>query len=234
MRRYLLVDDNVAFAENLAEILRDSGAEAQVATHGQRALELAATQRFDALVTDMRMPLMNGARLVHEIRQLDPGLPAIVVTAYTGENDLQAAREEGLLAVLPKPAPIERLMELLGHARRDALVALVEDDMALADNLAEALRERGFSAVNARTVTETERLGQVRPFAALVDLRLPGGPDGEAMRRLSRARPGLPMFVITGHPDAIDKPAPDAVFVKPFDTGALLASLEQSWATRKR
>src|SRR5207249_5148305 len=127
VKKYLLVDDNLAFAENLAEILRDRGAEATVAESGAQALELAGKTRFDAVVTDMRMPVMSGARLVHEIRRVDRGLPAIVVTAYTGEDDLLAARDEGLLAVLPKPAPIERLGELLDAARAAVLVALVED-----------------------------------------------------------------------------------------------------------
>jgi CheY-like chemotaxis protein len=118
MRRYLIVDDNVAFAENLAEILRDEGEEAVVVSGGDQAIEAARKTRFDALVTDMRMPVMNVARLVHEIRAVDHGLPAIVITAYSGEDDLTAARAEGLLAVLPKPAPIPRLIELLRLARR--------------------------------------------------------------------------------------------------------------------
>lgn len=131
MRKYLVVDDNVAFADNLAEILRDAGAEVTVADSGASALDLVCRQRFDALVTDMRMPMMNGALLVHEVRRADAGLPAIVVTAYTGEDELRAVREEGLLAVLPKPAPIGRLVELLGAARREGPDALVEDDASL-------------------------------------------------------------------------------------------------------
>src|SRR5437763_2657116 len=134
MKKYLVVDDNRAIAENVAEILRDHGADVTIADGGPQALQLARRSRFDALVTDMRMPVMSGARLVHEVRRVDPGLPAIVVTAYTGENDLAAAREEGLLAVLGKPAPIERLLELLPAARRDAVVGWVEGDAALAAN----------------------------------------------------------------------------------------------------
>ena len=223
MRRYLIVDDNVAFAENLAEILRDTGAEVETASGGVRALELVSARRFDALITDMRMPVMSGAVLVHEIRRIDPGLPAIVMTAYTGESDLAAARQEGLLAVLPKPAPVESLIELISIARRDGLVALIEDDPALSDNLCELLRDRGFSAVTARSVTETERLGEVKPFAALVDLRMPGGPDGEAMRKLSGHFPLLPMLIITAHAESAP---PLEVFVKPFDTERVLAALE--------
>jgi CheY-like chemotaxis protein len=227
MRRYLVVDDNVAFAENLAEIIGDLGDEAVLAGSGPEAAALVEKNRFDALVSDMRMPAMSGAELVHRVRQLDPGLPAIVVTAYTADNELEAARQEGLLAVLPKPVPVPRLVNLLQVARRDGLVALVEDDADLADNLSEALRGIGLTAVTASSITETERLGRVRPFAALVDLRIPGGPDGEAMRRLAARFPGLPLLVITAYAKS-DPPVPPAqIFEKPFDTAALLAAVER-------
>jgi CheY-like chemotaxis protein len=232
MRSYLIVDDNVAFAENLAEIIADVGlGEATVAESGARAVELVKQQKFDALLSDMRMPLMSGAELVHNVRRIDPGLPAIVITAYTADTDLQAARQEGLLAVLPKPVPVPRLVELLKSARREGLVALIEDDAALADNLTEALRSRGFTAVTAASVIATERLGDARPFAALVDLRVPGGVDGEAMRRLGARFPGLPMFVVTAL--EVEPPLPHVgLFVKPFDTGALLDAVEREYRAR--
>jgi DNA-binding NtrC family response regulator len=229
-RRYLIVDDNAAFAENLAEILRDAGAEVTVASDGQQALELARGSRFDALVTDMRMPVMSGARLVHEVRRVDPDLPAIVVTAYTGEDDLLAARDEGLLAVLPKPAPIDRLLELLARARRGGLVAVVEDDAALADNLTEALRDRGFSAVTAHSVSEAQALADVRPFAALADLRVAGGRDGEALEKLLARFPGLPTLIVTAYAGAPGAPSGLRVFAKPFDTGSLLGEVEALYA----
>jgi CheY-like chemotaxis protein len=229
MRKYLLVDDNLAFAENLAEILRDGGAEVAVAEGGAAALDLAKGSQFDALVTDMRMPVMSGAKLVHEIRRVDPALPAIVITAYTGENDLLAAREEGLLAVLPKPVPIERLTELLAVARRDGLVELVEDDSAFADNLAEALRDRGFSAVMAHSVGDAERLGGVRPFVALVDLRVPGGPDGAALGKLRQRFPELRVLVMSAYAEAIEQVKWPITFPKPFNTSHLLEVVEKLW-----
>lgn len=232
MRHYLLLDDNRAFAENIAEILRDQGDAATVVTDGTEALLLAKTTRFDVLLTDMKMPGMSGAAAVHHIRQVDPGLAAVVITAYPGENDLEAARNEGLLAVLPKPVPLHSLIGLLSSARRDGLVALVEDDPALADNLSEVLRTRGFSCVTARSVMEADRLSMVKPFAALVDLRLPGGPDGEALRRLQERFPDLPVFVITAYPEVASARATAGVFHKPFDTAALVAALERTHAHR--
>jgi DNA-binding NtrC family response regulator len=231
MRRYLLVDDNRQFAENLAEILRDRGDEVDLAGGGAEALRLVERTRYHALVTDMRMPGMGGAEVVHEVRRRDPGLAALVVTAHVADDALEAARREGLLAVLGKPVPIGALLELLAAARRDGLVAVIEDDRRLSDNLCEALRGRGFAAVTAASVLETERLGPVRPCCALVDLRVPGGPDGEAMRRLGEKFPGLPMLIMTGvHAD----PAPGEPprFHKPFDTAALLAAVERLHASQ--
>jgi DNA-binding NtrC family response regulator len=177
---------------------------------------------------------MGGAELVHRVRRMDPGLPAIVITAYTYDNELTRARQEGLLAILPKPVPVPILLELLPVARRDGLVAIVEDDPKLSDNLTEVLRVHGFGTVTAASVIETERLGDVSPCLGLVDMRLPGGPDGEAMRKLAKRFPGLPMLVITGH-GQITPPLPTAgYFSKPFHTPSLLEAMEQIYQARRR
>jgi CheY-like chemotaxis protein len=226
VRRYLIVDDNRPFAENLGEIVRDLGGDVAIAESGAEALELVERQRFDCILSDMRMPLMGGAEVVHRVRRIDPGIAAIVVTAHVGDDDLAAARREGLLAVLPKPVPVDRLMELLSASRRDALAVIVEDDASLSDNLCEALRGRGIGAVAAGSVLETERLGPVRPFVGLVDLHVPGGPHGEAMRRLAHKYPGLPLLVVTGFHDPPPVPY-EALFSKPFDTRELIAAVER-------
>jgi CheY-like chemotaxis protein len=229
VRHYLLVDDNEAFAENLAEIIRDLGDEVTIAVGGEQALARVRERKFDALITDMRMPVMSGADLVHAIRHIDSALPAIVITAYTTDDDIAAARREGLLGVLPKPVPVERLLKLLSLARRHALIAVVEDDLSMSDNLCEALRDRGFSAVTATSVLETERLGPVFPCAGLVDLRVTGGGAGEAMKKLAQKFPGLPLFVITAFAEEQPPVAYEKMFIKPFNTGELLSAIEATF-----
>ena len=225
MRRYLVVDDNLALAENLAEILRDQGAEAAVAPSGEEALAVLRETRFDALITDMRMPRIGGAELVREARRFDPGLPVIVVSAWTDAGELHLAEEAGLLAILPKPTPIAELLQKLAVARRDGVVVLIDEDRALVENLSEALRQRGFSVLAAHTLDQVAKLGGA-PFAAVVNLRMHGGPDGAAILALRDRFPLMPVLVITGFPHALAPMALPA-FVKPFDTGALLATLER-------
>lgn len=222
MSRIIITDDNRPFAENLAEILEDAGHEVVIAMTGEETLRQVQQSRFDLLVSDMRMPQMGGAELVHRVRLVDPGLPAVVITAFTQDNDLARARQEGLLAILPKPVPIPSLLPLVASARRDALVAIVEDDDKLLDNLTEALRDHGFSSVTAASVLETSHLAAVAPFMALVDLRVPGGPDGEAVRSLLARYPEIQIVVITAHPDGPILAAPSRIFTKPFNTVDLL------------
>jgi two-component system, response regulator PdtaR len=227
MRSYLIVDDNRALAENLAEIIRDRGDEAKVATSGQEALALVGQERFDALLTDMRMPAMNGADLVREVRRQDPGMPAIVITAFSNDAGIRAAQQEGPLAVLAKPVPVPELLRLLGAARRNGRVILIEDDQVLADNLTEILQGQGFSVIGLADVSAIDDVPPVPPLLGIADLRVPGAPDGVAARRLADRFPGLPIIVLTGHREIAPPVEAYRLFLKPFDTAQLVAAIER-------
>ncbi|MHB8418094.1 MAG: response regulator [Myxococcales bacterium] len=226
MRRYLIVDDNRELAENLAEIIGDAGHGATIAPDGRQALQMAARERFDAVITDMKMPEVGGADLIRDLRSVDPQIASIVLTAYTSDDDLGRARRYGLLGILPKPAPIQRLLDLLSVARRDALVAIVEDDVILADNLSEALQSHGFATVVAHSLEAARRIG-ASPFAAVMDLRLPGGPDGTALAELRQRYPGVPVVVVTGHAEISQPSGTQGFFFKPFDVERLLETVEK-------
>lgn len=232
MKRVLLVDDNAAFAENTGEILRDLGFDVTIADAGNVALEQVRTARFDALVTDMRMPGMDGGQLLQAIRQLDPGLPAIVLTAFSSDASLAVARREGVYAILPKPIDVRRMISHLERARRDAIVALVDDDAALTDALTEILREAGYTVVSAVNLVELESLCGVRPGCAIVDWRLPGGANGEALRRIRAGCPDIPVVLITGHELEAPVGGVQALFHKPFRTADLLREVDQAMHRR--
>jgi DNA-binding NtrC family response regulator len=231
MRKILVVDDNVELAENIAEIVADAGvAEAIVADSGVRALGFLRSGQFDAMVTDMRMPGMNGAELIHQARRIDPGLPVVVMSAYSGDEQLTTASYEGVFVVLAKPVPIDRILEAIAKARRGRMAAIVEDDRALADNLAEAMRERGFTTMTAHSMAEAELL-RGAPCVALVDVRVPGGQDGAALTCVAAKYPDVPMLVVTAFRDRTPLlPGIAAVFEKPFDTKQLLDAVEKACA----
>jgi CheY-like chemotaxis protein len=226
MRSYLIVDDNLALAENLAEIIRDGGDEAVVAGSGPEALALVGRVRFDAVLTDMRMPAMDGAELVREIRRTDPGIPALVVTAFFKDVGIRAAQEEAPLAVLPKPVPVPELLHLLGVAKRHGRVVLVAEEASTSKELADVLRERGFSVAQVPSVVAIESLPADPPLAAVVDLPVPGAPDDAAARRLAERYAGLPIFVATWPGDAPVSVEATRVLRRPFDARELANAIE--------
>lgn len=142
-RRYLVVDDNRPLAENLAEILETSGAAVDVEVDPHAALRQLRARRYTALVTDMRMPGLGGAELLAAAREVDPALPALVVTAFIGDADLARVERMGVLATLPKPVPVETLLQRLELARRGAVVWVVHGASDRVSRLMELVRDRG-------------------------------------------------------------------------------------------
>jgi DNA-binding NtrC family response regulator len=234
MRKVLVVDDNVPLAENISEILSDAElGDAIVAGSGARALELLRSDRFDVMLTDMRMPEMGGTELIRRAREIDPELPVVVVTAFTSDDEVAQALREGLLMIFGKPVPTTSLIEFISRAQRGRPILIVEDDLALAENVADVLRERGMSTVIAHSVAEIDRVGGV-PAVALVDLRLPGSEDGASVERVKARFPETALVLMTAFlPEMGSLPAVP-VMEKPFDTARLLELVETLSAQLRR
>src|ERR1700694_2193535 len=114
MARCLVVDDNSAFAENLAEILSDWGEESVVATSGPSALDLLQAGGFYHLLVELRMPVMDGVQVIREARRIQPNIASVIISAYANDLDLQRARPEGCMAVFCKqPFPFKELKAVL-------------------------------------------------------------------------------------------------------------------------
>lgn len=105
----LVVDDNCALAENLAEILEDEGHRVLVANDARGALALAGEHRFSVALLDIRMPGMDGVALGAELLARDPNTRCALMTAYTADARVAEARALGLTRVLPKPVPLTEL-----------------------------------------------------------------------------------------------------------------------------
>jgi DNA-binding NtrC family response regulator len=79
--KILVVDDEPAMRNGLAAMLGRHGLEVRTADGGEEALELFAEMPADLVVTDRRMPGMDGVELTRRLHELEPALPVIVVTA---------------------------------------------------------------------------------------------------------------------------------------------------------
>lgn len=101
--KILIVDDEAGMQRLLSRVLLREGYEATPVGSAKEALELIAVDSFDLILTDIQMPEKNGLELLREIKEFDPSLPILVMTAYgTVESAVEALRN-GAYDYLTKP-----------------------------------------------------------------------------------------------------------------------------------
>ncbi len=109
-----MVDDNVALAENIVELLELAGYVAQIAGSAEEAIPRALADDVEFIVTDFRLPGLNGAELVTRLREQGRKIRAIIMSAYSDEGTISAARRAGIADFIPKPVDFARLTRVLG------------------------------------------------------------------------------------------------------------------------
>ena len=107
--RVLVVDDERAMAEMLADGLADRGYQATALSSSEEAKDRLRTDPYDALVTDLRMPGVDGLALLAEARRLSPDLPVIVMTAYGAVDSAVESIRRGASHYLTKPFRLDEL-----------------------------------------------------------------------------------------------------------------------------
>jgi CheY-like chemotaxis protein len=115
----LVVDDNPSMASTLADILDVKGFEAYTANSGAEALEILRDHPVDILLTDVKMPEMNGVELYRETRKIRPNITAILMTAYAADDLIHQGMTEGTKTVLTKPVDIDFLLSYLSASKMD-------------------------------------------------------------------------------------------------------------------
>ena len=108
----LVAEDETLAAMAIEDMLRDAGFDVLLAGDGQQAVEIAALNHFDLLLTDLRMPRLSGNELVRKLREGRPGLPVIVMTGYAPPGGVGALQSGyGPMVLLNKPLDPEELLE---------------------------------------------------------------------------------------------------------------------------
>lgn len=118
----LLVDDDPGTAFFLGESLRELGPDCRVelAQSGPEALALLQAGPCDLLITDLRMPAMDGLELVRRVQATSPQTRFIVMTAYASAASQDEAGRLRVLRYMVKPFRVEELLEAAGQALHSA------------------------------------------------------------------------------------------------------------------
>lgn len=116
----LVVEDDAAQRELLAEYLQGYGHSVEIARDGAEGSEMFGRGTYDLVITDRAMPRLNGIELTREVKQDAPGMSVILLTGFGATLGKAEADEAGVDIILPKPIDPEGLQEAVRTVMKSA------------------------------------------------------------------------------------------------------------------
>lgn len=113
----LLVDDDASVRESLRRVLQLEGYEVLTAANGREAMASFNLQRFDLVLLDLNMPLLNGWDTFERMTSFNPFQTIVLITARLDQEELAAVA--GAAALLEKPLDVRLLVEVMDRLRRE-------------------------------------------------------------------------------------------------------------------
>jgi DNA-binding NtrC family response regulator len=188
--RILVVDDEKAIREGLRQILEGEGYNVDLSDSGFSALEMLQARDFQAVITDLKMPGMDGMEVLKAITILQPNVPVIFITGYSTLDNAIEVMKMGAFDYVPKPFTadliIEKVQKALDHR------ALILEEHSAARHLTERLGSDMIVGQSASMERVFQRIEQVAPTDSTVLITGESGTGKEvvanAIHQLSHRR----------------------------------------------
>ncbi len=112
----LVVDDEAVIREGMRRILEGDGYSVEVSASGRAAIEKIQEKDFDIVITDLKMPGMDGMEVLKTIKILQPDVPVIIITGYSTVDTAIDAMKNGAIDYIAKPFAPEHISEKVQNA----------------------------------------------------------------------------------------------------------------------
>ncbi|MFH1219095.1 MAG: sigma-54 dependent transcriptional regulator [Candidatus Eisenbacteria bacterium] len=155
--RILVVDDEKSIRNTIARILEYEGYVVREADDGRAALSLVGEEQLDAVVLDIKMPGMDGIEVLRRVKEVDPGLPVIILSGHGTIATAVEATALGAFNFLEKPPDRDKLLINLRNAVAGRRLA--SEKASLEKTLTKGLRLVGESAAIKNLIATMERIG---------------------------------------------------------------------------
>ena len=133
MFQILVVDDEPSMVAVITEILKRKDYSIHQVSNGKKALELIKTEPIDLILCDMKMPLLDGVKVLKRAKQIKPRIPFIILTAYASITDAVECMRNGAYDYITKPVNMEELRLMVRRALQHR--KLVEENVFLKKQL---------------------------------------------------------------------------------------------------
>ena len=115
-RHILVVDDEAVIREGMRRILENDGYRVELSASGGVAIEKIKEGGFAVVITDLKMPGMDGIEVLKTIKVIQPDLPVIIITGYVTIDTAEEAMKNGAFDYLAKPFTPEQISEKVRKA----------------------------------------------------------------------------------------------------------------------
>ncbi len=162
----LIVDDERGPRELLKSALIDKGYLVTVAKSGEEACQIFDKKQFELVITDLKMPGLNGLNLLQQIKRQSPETLVILITGYASLNSAINAIRQGAYDYLTKPFQLDELYIVVKNAVER--IKLMKENNALLEKLQKIYKKRGIKS-NEDTVNKSPHLGELDMIQNLRD-----------------------------------------------------------------
>jgi two-component system NtrC family response regulator len=181
METILIVDDEKNYLTILSALLEDEGFEVLTAPGGSEALEVHKSSDLDLILTDMKMPKMDGIELLENIKANDPDLPVIMMTAHGTVDKAVEAMQKGAYTYVLKPFDNERLIIYVKKAI--SMYQVVKENRRLRDAVESQYRFGNLIGKSKKMRDIFDTIQKVAPAAATVLIEGESGTGKELVAR---------------------------------------------------
>lgn len=236
-KKILIVDDDRHLLELLVDTLSGIGYAATGVPDGIQALEKLSAESFDLMISDIKMPGLDGLGLLKKVRRYYPSLPVLFITGFATAEMIGRASPDGFLAKPFRISHIEELIEdtLAGKKAQVATpvrrILVVDDDDIFRETLTTVLRAHNYIPISASSAADAlKELDNGIVDAVISDIRMPDTDGITLMNKIKQKNPEMPVILITGfmstlEPDP-DSAAPDGFLQKPFKVEKIIKLLK--------
>lgn len=113
MKRVLVVDDEESVRTILKQMLEKSEFGIDTANNGEEALLKMKAFKYDLIISDINMPVMDGVALLQRSKELYPALPVVFITAYGKDKVIMEAMKSGLSDYIEKPFRMDEVLQTI-------------------------------------------------------------------------------------------------------------------------
>ena len=181
METILIVDDEKNYLTILSALLEDEGFEVLTAPGGTEALEVHKSSDLDLILTDMKMPKMDGIELLENIKECDPDLPVIMMTAHGTVDKAVEAMQKGAYTYVLKPFDNERLIIYVKKAT--SMYQVVKENRRLRDAVESQYRFGNIIGKSKKMHDVFDTIQKVAPSSATVLIEGESGTGKELVAR---------------------------------------------------